>query len=124
MNKTEIKGTRSKKLKLLPGIKEQLPNIYSPGCLQSFSRASSNKNPHSGKNIASNGEVHLQGLMHNKPIKPPVNKNQQMLHQIMIEFIPDKYYASSGTKVNFIANPVIPSFSIPANFPSLNLNVS
>jgi hypothetical protein len=104
----------SKKLKASPASqreRETLPRIY-PSSLSN--------NPSEGSSGI--GRISAQSALLKESQSKQVKSESRPTQQIMIEFIPDKFFMNSSSEVNFIANPVIPAFSVPSGFPSINLN--
>ena len=120
-----MKSNPSRKVKALSvasNAKGKLPKIHTPQYEGKLSTTTSNKNPGTVRSISSNLEIS------NITPAPKLNKQKKQknsdtnIQQIMIEFVPDKFYINSNTQVNFMAYPVIPNINIPSNFSSINLN--
>lgn len=95
--------------------KDYLPSIHSSSFGNSFGKKSSGYNSSIGRSS-----------VQSESLKVPKEKkfhssiqNSTQVHQIMLEFIPDNFYINSSSEINFIANPVIPNFSVSPTFPAL-----
>lgn len=119
-----MKASKSKKLKsssVTHTTRDQLPYIYSPACNPLIYSGSIQKST-TNRSFSSQRENPSQLSPNIKAQKSLGPKQNRRLQQIMIEFVPDKYYTGPNSQVNFMAFPVVPSFTIPSNFPSLSFN--
>ena len=121
LKKTRSKASKSKSITSTK--REQLPQIHSPISHVVVPNATVQKNPPTSRSISSNLEIsHYSQPSSKLNMHQQAKKNNKNIQQIMIEFVPDKFYVNENSQVNFMAYPVIPSFTIPATFPNLNLN--
>ena len=113
---------KSKKSRISLNKKEKLPHIYSP-LSQTISNSIDLKNNSTGRSISTNFEAAYKSPTMNRSYSP--NKNitktsKKKTQQILIEFIPDKYWVNSNSKINFMAYPVMP-ISLSNNISNSNL---
>lgn len=100
---------------LEPRKKDCLPSIHSSSFGTAFSKKSSGQASTIGRSSVKSESLKLA----NSKKSHPIILNPQQPHQIMLEFIPDNFFINSSSEVNFIANPVIPNFSMSPTFPAL-----
>lgn len=112
---------KKKNLSVTSRTKNKLPNIHLvPGDL-SISQTSSQKNPKTVRSISSNLESTPTSMLKPRSKKVKLEAYTRQFEQILIEFVPDKYYLNPSSQISFMAFPVIPNIKIPSSFPSINL---